>query len=81
MGQRSRFLELNFFQTFARRTLSLFSGPLIPLFWTSGGVSPRFQNWGESLACNLYHYNGVLRFTSGATLAGLLEAKRAAKSF
>ena len=35
------------------RTWVLFVGPLIPLFWTSGDVSPGFESKGGSLACVL----------------------------
>ena len=30
-------------------------GPLIPMFWTSGDVSPGFQSQGGSLACVFRH--------------------------
>ena len=36
------------------RTQVLFVWPLIPLFWTSGDISPGFQSQGGSLACMLH---------------------------
>ena len=46
-------------------------GPLIPLFWTSGDVCPRFQSQGGflHLRASLPVHKGFLRFTSGATPA------------
>ena len=35
------------------KTRVLFVGPLIPLFWTSGDVSPGFHSQGRFLACML----------------------------
>ena len=42
-----------FFKKKIWRTHVLFVGPLIPLFWTSGDVSPGFQSQGGSLTCVL----------------------------
>ena len=36
------------------RTLDIFMGPLIPLFWTSGNVLPRLQGQIGCQACMLY---------------------------
>ena len=36
---------------FFLENISLFVGPLIPLFWTSGDICPGFQSQGGSLAC------------------------------
>ena len=41
---------LNLFKR-KRKTSVFFMGPLIPLFWTSGGVYLGFQSQGGSLAC------------------------------
>ena len=38
-----------FFSIFWGRTQALFAEPLIPLFWTSGDVSPEFQRQGGFL--------------------------------
>ena len=57
-------------------TSVLFVGPLIPLFWTSGDICPRFQNRsGSSPVCNVF-----LRFRSGARPADPLMASMAAES-
>ena len=53
--------------------------PLIPLLWTSGGVSPGFQSQGGSLVCFVTCV--ILRFTSGATLADCIEVSMAAEPF
>ena len=50
--------------------ISLFVGPLIPLFWTSGDVCPGFKAWvDQSLPSLSTACNGLLRFTSDATPA------------
>ena len=43
-------------------------GPLIPLFWTSGDVSPGFQSqgWIPRLRTLSPACNELMRFTSGA---------------
>ena len=58
----------------------LFVGPQVPLFWTSGDVSPGFQNnvgsphvQALSPACN-----GFVIFTSGVILADFLVTGMAA---
>ena len=58
-------------------------GPLIPLFWISGDVSSGFQSQGGfPCLCALPPVcNKVLKFTSGATPAGLLVESMAAKLF
>ena len=53
--------------------LKFFVQPLIPLFWTSGDISPEFQNQSRSPPSCI----GILRFTSGATPAHLLAASMA----
>ena len=52
-------------------------GPLIPLFWTSGDVSPGFQSQGALSPAT----NEFLRFTSGATPADCIEVSMAAEPF
>ena len=37
------------------RTLVLFKGPMIPLFWTDGDICPGFQSQGGSLTFMLHH--------------------------
>ena len=39
-------IMMNFIQTFFKKSLDIcpFMGPLVPLFWTSGDVSPGFQS-------------------------------------
>ena len=63
----------------------LFVGPLIPLFWTSGNVSPGFQSQGGSLTCVLCHLCAInsefLRFTSSGKPADCIEVSMAAKPF
>ena len=59
--------------------ISPFRGPLIPLFWTSGYISPGFQNQGGSLACFLTCV--ILRFTSSVTPAGCKEVSMVAEPF
>ena len=54
-------------------------GSLIPLFWTSGDVSPGFQSQGGSFACFLTCV--ILRVTSGVTPADCLEVSMAAEPF
>ena len=51
--------------------ISLFVGPLIPLFWTSGDVCPVFQNYGGSHATMLPHLGSMdsSDFTAGLTPA------------
>ena len=72
-------LERTFKSTIFLRTLALFVGPLIPLFWTSGDVCPGFQSQGGSLACFLTCV--ILRFTSDATPADCIEVSMAAEPF
>ena len=57
--------------------------PFLHLFWTSGDVCPRYQSQGGSpcLCALLPTYNGILRFTSGATPADLLAASLTAEPF
>ena len=51
--------------------ISPFWGQLIPLFQTTGDVSSGFQSQGGS--CHLHATcDGILRFTSSVTPAGLL---------
>ena len=59
--------------------ISLFVGPLIPLFWTSGDVCPGFQSQVGSpcLHASLPKCTRILRFTSGATPAEVLAASMA----
>ena len=61
----------------------LLVGPLIPLFWTSGDVSPGFQSQGRSLACMPLSpaCNEFLRFTSCVTPADCIEVSMAAEPF
>ena len=65
------------------RALVLCMGTLIPLFWTSDDVRPRFQSQGGSppLPASLPVCNRILRFTSGATPADLLMVRMAAEPF
>ena len=54
--------------------MSIFLGPLVPLFWISGDVSSGFQS--QSGFCGICYFCGgecnvhSPRFTSGATLGG-----------
>ena len=58
-------------------------GPLIPLFWTSGDVYPRFQSQvGLAHLCDLLPVcNGFIRFSSGVTPADLLAGSMAVEPF
>ena len=65
------------------RTLVLFVGPLIPLFWTSGDICHGFQSQdrspclhASSLACT-----GIIRFTSSVTSVDLLATSMVAEPF
>ena len=75
-------IVLHFFSNFWRTSVH-FLGPLIPLFWTSGDICPRFQNRGgfPHLYPQLPTHNIFLRFTSGATPAELLASSMAAEPF
>ena len=63
------------------KTQVFFVGPLIPLFWTSGDVSPGFQSQGGSphLHAFLPACNEFLRFTSGATPVDCIEVRTTLK--
>ena len=58
-------------------------GTLIPLFWTSGDVSPGCQSQGEFFCLHalLPVCKGFLRFTSGATPADHLTASMVTEPF
>ena len=58
-------------------------GPLIPLFWTSGGVCSGFQSQGGFPGLHAFSpvHNGFLRFTSGVTPADCIEVSMAAEPF
>ena len=58
--------------------ISIFVGPLIPLFWTSGDIYLGLKVRVDSIACMLWH---LLRFTSGATSADLFAASNFAWPF
>ena len=45
----------SFFLKILLEDTSSFCGQLIPLFWTSGEVCPRFQSQGGSHACMVSH--------------------------
>ena len=55
-------------------------GPLIPLFWTSGDVCPRFQSQGGSISVCFLTWV-ILRFTSSATPADHIEVSMVAEPF
>ena len=61
------------------RTLVLSVGPLIPLFWNSGDISPWFQS--PHLHTSWLMCNRFFQFTSGMTTADLFVASMAAKLF
>ena len=61
------------------KTLVLFAGPLISLFWTFGGICSGFQS--PHLCALSPLCNGFLRFTPGATLADPLAVSMVAKLF
>ena len=58
-------------------------GTLIPLFWTSGDVSPGCQSQGEFFCLHalLPVCKGFLRFTSGAPPADHLTASMVTEPF
>ena len=59
------------------RTLVLFKGPMIPLFWTDGDICPGFQSQGGSLTFMLHHLHNLHSSDSHADLlATSLPAKR-----
>ena len=74
---------LRFFKKRFWRRSVLFVGPLIPLFCTSGNVSPGFQSQGGSpfLYALLPICNRILRFTSGVTPVDLLVASMTVELF
>ena len=64
---------------FLKKWKSFFVEPLIALFWNSGVICPGFQSQDEFpwLCALLLVHNGITRFTSGATPAGILAASMA----
>ena len=61
LGGRRAACFFGFFFSNFWRTLVLFVGPLMTLFWTFGDVCPGSQSQGGSFAC--FHTCGILRFT------------------
>ena len=56
------------------RTQVLFVGPLIPMFWTSVDVCPRFQSQRWIPCLHAFSPVVTLRFTSGVTPADCVDA-------
>ena len=50
------------------RTLVLFMGPVIPLFWTAGDICPVFQSQGKSVTFEFRHLHALDSLDSPPTL-------------